>query len=121
MKFLAAAIVILPLLLTGAPPALAQATGGAQSTDRESYTKQAEGEMQDWKQKIEKGGAKTEAAGKEAGASANRQLNTAWSKTQNASRKLKNVGDEGWEQAKLGYERAKRNLANTWHKVHPNE
>ena len=120
MKFLAAAIVTLPLLLMGAPPALAQATGGG-STDRESYTKQAQDQVQEWKQKLHGVGDKAQTTGKGAGDATRKHLNSAWSKTQEASRKLQTAGGDGWEKAKVAYEKASRDLANTWHKIHPEE
>ena len=50
MKTLAAALAIAPLLLTGTLPAAAQSAAG--STDRDSYTHQAEDQVQLWKQKL---------------------------------------------------------------------
>jgi hypothetical protein len=29
------------------------------------------------------------------------------------------VGDEGWESAKIDYEKASYELAEAWHKIHP--
>ncbi len=63
MRMLAAAIVIGPLMLIGTLPAVAGqssssgtriqlAAGGSSTTDRDTYTQKAQGEMQEWQQKL---------------------------------------------------------------------
>jgi hypothetical protein len=47
--------------------------------------------------------------------------NAAWNKAEAASRKLETVGAEGWEHAKTSFEQASRELAETWHKIHPED
>jgi hypothetical protein len=116
MKMLAAAIAIAPLLLTGAPPAAAQSAAG--STDRDSYTHQAEGQVELWKQKLGDAGDKTKAAGKDVGDATQKHLDQAWHKTQEASKKLETAGGEGWDKAKTAYEKASHDLARTWNKIH---
>jgi hypothetical protein len=35
--------------------------------------------------------------------------------------KLQTVGAEGWESAKTSFEKASRELAEAWHKIHPED
>jgi type II secretory pathway component HofQ len=120
MKMLAAAIWVAPLLLLGALPAGAQ-TAKPAAADKDSYTHQAQEQVQQWKQKLGTAGDKASATGKDASDATQKHLKQAWSKTQEASRKLQTAGDSGWESAKRAYEKASRDLANTWHKIHPDD
>lgn len=115
MKMLAAALAIAPLLLTGAPPAAAQSNGSA---DRESYTHQAQDQVELWKQKLGEAGDKTAATGKDVGDATKQHLDQAWHKTQEAAAKLQKAGDKGWDGAKAAYEKASHDLARTWNKIH---
>lgn len=119
MKMLTAALAIAPLLLLGALPAGAQSAKPA--ADKDSYTRQAQEQVQQWKQKLDTVGNKASATGKDASDATQKHLKQAWSKTQEASKKLQTAGDSGWESAKRSYEKASRDLANTWHKVHPDD
>ncbi len=131
MKILTAAIVIGPLMLIGAFPAAAQsisadipiklAAGGNLTVDRETYIQKAQGEMQEWQKKLHDFSENTEAKGKEAGNAAEKDLNEVWTRTEAASRQLQTVGDEGWDVAKTSYEKAIRDLAEAWQKVHPGD
>ena len=58
---------------------------------------------------------------KEAGNAAENDLNNAWTKAETASSKLQTVGAESWESAKTSFEEASRELADTWHKIHPED
>jgi len=126
MRVLAAALLCLPLLLPGALPAAAQSNG---STDRDSYAKQAQDQVELWKQKLgdagdkvgstgKEVGQKAAATGKDAGDAAEKHLKQAWRKTQEAAGKLQTAGDKGWDSAKAAYERASSDLAKTWNKIH---
>jgi len=42
-------------------------------------------------------------------------------KAEAASRQLQTVGAKGWESAKTSFEKASRELAEAWHKIHPEE
>jgi hypothetical protein len=133
---LAASILIGSLLLIGALPAAA----GGQSTippsasahvrlaananatvDRDTYLQRARDEMQEWRRKLHDFSAKAEANGKEAGNAAETDLNKAWTKTEAASRRLQTVGAEGWQRAKTSFEKASHELAEAWHKLHPED
>ncbi|HTZ80053.1 MAG TPA: hypothetical protein VMC10_19235 [Stellaceae bacterium] len=121
MRILAAALT--GALLLGAPMALAQ------SDDHDSYKKQAEDQVELWKQKLGDAGdkvgsagkdvgQKASATGKDVGDAADKHLKQAWHKTQEAADKLQNAGDKGWGAAKAAYERASHDLARTWNKLH---
>ena len=121
-----------PLTSIGALPAAAaqplnsdppiQLAAGSDSTvDRQTYTQRAQVEEQEWQKKLHDFGANTETKGQEAGNAAERDLNEAWARTEAASRQLQTAGDEGWESAKAAYEHASHDLAEAWHKVHPED
>lgn len=48
-------------------------------------------------------------------------LHRAWTKTQAASHRLETVGADGWDSAKASFETASQELAEAWHKVHPEQ
>jgi hypothetical protein len=134
MRMLTASIVIGPLVLIGALPAAGQSTlalgsgapvqlaaGGDSTADRDTYTQKARDEMQEWQRKLHDFSEKAEAKGKEAGNAAENDLNKAWAQAEAASRKLQTVGAESWESAKTSFEEASRELADAWHKVHPED
>ncbi len=134
MRILATATIIGPLMLMGAVAAAGQSalapgsdasvrsTASSNSTvDRDTYTRQARDDVQGWQNKLQQAGKKTETVAKDAGTATERDLKQAWIKAQVASSKLQTVGDEGWESAKRSYETASHELANTWHKIHPQD
>jgi hypothetical protein len=131
MKILTAAIVIGPLLLIGAlpaaagqsPPALGSnapvrlAAGGDAAADRDTYTQKARNDMQEWRRKLHDFSEKAGATGKEAGSAAETDLNKAWTKTEAASRRLQTVGAEGWDHARISFEKASHELTDAWDKI----
>ena len=128
MKLLATLILVGPLTLavsTGAQPVLSSnppvrlAAVRDASADRDSYTRKAHDEVEDWQKKLHEFNVKAEAEGKEADRTAKADLNEAWRKTEAASLKLRAAGAEGWDVAKADYEKASQDLADTWHKIHP--
>ena len=135
MRILSASIVIGRLMLIGALPTAAGystlaigsgapvrlAAGGDSTADRDTYTQKARDEMQEWERKLRDYSEKAEAKGREAGNAAENDLNKAWNKAEAASHKLETVGAEGWEHAKTSFEQASRELAETWHKIHPED
>ena len=135
MKLLTASIVVGPLMLFGALPAVAGqsprqlgsaavvqlAVAGDPAGDRDSYTQKARNDMEEWQRKLHEVGDKTEAKGKEVGNAADSDLNQAWSKAKAASEKLQTMGAEGWDGAKASYEQASHDLSDTWHKIHPGD
>ena len=132
MRILITAIVIGPLLLIGALPATAGGSAASDTpvrlaassyspADRDTYTHEAQHEMQEWQQKLHDFNAQTAAKGKEVGDSTSDGLNKAWAQTQAASQRLQTAGDDGWQDAKTSFEKASQALANAWHKVNPND
>jgi len=135
MRILTASIVIGPLMLIGALPAAAGqsalalgsgasvrfAAAGDSTADRDTYTRAARDEMQEWQRKLHDFSERAEAKGKEVGNAAENDLNQAWAKAEAASRQLQTVGAEGWESAKTSFEKASHELAEAWHRVHPED
>jgi hypothetical protein len=130
MRILAASIVIGPLMLIGALPAVAGpstlafgsdapvrlAADVAPTTDRDTYTQKARNDMHEWLQKLHAFNEKMKANGHKAGNAAENDLDKAWTDYRTASHKLRTVGDDGWESAKTSYDKASRDLANAWEK-----
>ena len=135
MRILSAAMVIGPLVLIGALHAAAGqstlalgsgapiqlAAGGDSTADRDTYTQKARDEMQEWQRKLHDLSEKVVAKGKEAGNATENDLHEAWTKAEAASRQLQTVGAEGWESARSSFEKASHELAETWHKIHPED
>ena len=135
MRILTASIVIGPLVLIGTLPAAAGqstlalgsgtpvrlAAGGDSTADRDTYTQRARDEMQEWQRKLHDLSEKVVAKGKEAGNATENDLHEAWTKAEAASRQLQTVGAEGWESARSSFEKASHELAETWHKIHPED
>ena len=133
MRIIAASIVIGSLALIGALPAAAGqsplslgsgnavriAAGDYSADDRDSYIRRAHDDVQEWQQKLANFGKRTEAAGKHVGNAAQSDLNAAWTKTEAASHRLENAGADGWESAKIAFEDASDDLADTWHRNVP--
>jgi hypothetical protein len=129
MKMLVTLTLIGPLMLAisasaqPAPGSSSAPTRGAAASDtaadRDTYTRKAHDEVRDWQQKLHEFDVKAETAGKEADKTAKADLSEAWRKTEAASRKLRAAGAEGWDVAKADYEKASRDLADTWHRNHP--
>jgi hypothetical protein len=135
MRILSAAMVIGPLVLIGALHATAGqstlalgsgapiqlAAGGDSTADRDTYTQKARDEMQEWQRKLHDFSEKVVAKGKEAGNATENDLHEAWIKAEAASRQLQTVGAEGWESARTSFEKASHELAEAWHKIHPED
>ena len=135
MRILSAAMVIGPLVLIGALHATAGqstlalgsgapiqlAAGGDSTADRDTYTQKARDEMQEWQRKLHDLSEKVVAKGKEAGNATENDLHEAWTKAEAASRQLQTVGAEGWESARTSFEKASHELAEAWHKIHPED
>jgi hypothetical protein len=132
MRMHTASIVIGSLVLIGALPAAAGgqstispsasapvrlAANGDATVDRDTYMQRARDEMQEWRRKLHDFSAKANANGKEAGNTAETDLNKAWTRTEAASRKLQTVGAEGWDHAKASFEQASHELADAWDRI----
>ena len=135
MRILTATIVFAPLMLIGALPALAGqpvplspsnapirlAADTASTMDHDTYLQRAKNEVQEWQRKVHDFGEQAKAKGQTTGNSAGDELNEAWNKTEAASHRLQTASADGWESAKISFEKASHNLADAWHKVHPEE
>jgi hypothetical protein len=132
MRILTAAVVIGPLMLSGALPAAAGSSVFSDTSiqlaavsdapsDRDTYTRKAQDEMQAWQKKLHDFSVNARAKGQEASNAAGQDLNEAWTKTEAASRDLQSAGDEGWARAKISYEHASHDLAEAWHKANPDD
>jgi hypothetical protein len=131
MKFLIASIIIGPLVLVGASPAVAGqssallgsgapirlAASDVSKADRDTYIRKAQNEMLEWQRRLHNFSEKMTAKGKRVGDAAGHDLNKAWTKADAASHELESVGAEGWKSAKISFESATRELAHTWDKT----
>ncbi len=128
MRLLAVSIVIGPLMLIGTLPAVAgqpspsgtqiqMADGGNSTTDRDTYIQKAQGDMRQWRKKLHDLSENVKAKGQQAGNTAENGLHAAWTKTQAEAQKLQTATVEGWESAKVSYEKASHELADAWHNV----
>jgi hypothetical protein len=128
MRILTASIVIGPLMLVGglsaaAGPSIAAdapvrlAAGSDSTTDRDTYAQRARAEMQEWQRKLHDFDETAEAKGRKAGNAAENDLHVAWTKVEAAGHKLQTASAEGWESAKVSFEKASHELADAWDKV----
>ena len=135
MKILSAAIVFAPLMLAGVLPASAGqpvsllpsnapirlVADTASTADRDTYMQRAKGELEEWQRKMHDFSEQAKTTGQTASNSTGNELNEAWNKTEAASHRLQAASADGWESAKISFENASHNLADAWHKVHPEE
>lgn len=134
MSILAVAFVVGPLMLIGQLPAAAgqsalapgssapvRLAAGDSTADRDTYARKAQAEMREWQQKLHDFGESAEGKGKAAGDAAGKDVHAAWTKAERASHKLRTVGAEGWDGARASFEKASRELAEAWHKIHPED
>ncbi len=128
MRLLTAVIVIGPLMLTGAMAAPAgqsspsgtqvqASTAGDATADRETYTRKARDDMQQWQQKLHDFGEDAKAKGQQADSAAGSALDAAWKKTRAEADKLQAASAEDWDSTRASYENASRKLADAWDKV----
>jgi len=128
MRFLTASIVIGPIMLVGALSAAAgpsiaadapvrQAAGNDSTADRDTYAQRARDQMQEWQKKLHEFDERAETKGQKAGNAADNDLHAAWNRVEEAGHKLQTASAEGWESAKVSFEKASHDLAETWDKV----
>jgi hypothetical protein len=55
------------------------------------------------------------------GNAADNQLKIAWAKTQVEAEKLQTASADGWESAKISFEKASRELSDAWDKIRPQD
>ncbi len=132
MRIILVSIVIGPLMLFGALPAVAGqsissytriqlAAGGDSTADRDTYTQKARDAMHEWQQKLHDFSEKAKAKGQEEGNAAENELKAAWTKAEAEQRKLETASAEGWESAKISFEKASHDLKEVWDKIRPDD
>lgn len=127
MRFLVVSIVA---ALASAVPAAAQSNPGSGSgavvrlatahgsaADRETYTRKARGDMQDWQRKLHAFGKKIRAKAMQAHNSAGGDLDRAWARAEAASRRLETASSADWNRAKTSFKRASHRLDLAWRKI----
>jgi hypothetical protein len=127
MRMLTVTIVAGALALTAAPlaasagqPAQAQASSirlaavDGPAADRESYTRKADDDVQAWQRKVHDFGERAEVKGKEARKATLQGLEAAWDRTQAEGRNLRTATADGWQAARLSFERASHDLSEAW-------
>ncbi len=125
MRIILVSIVIGPLMLFGALPAvpgqsissdtrIQLAAGGDSTADRDTYTQKARDAMHEWQQKAK-------AKGQEEGNAAENELKVAWTKAEAEQHKLETASAEGWESAKISFEKASHDLKEVWDKIRPDD
>jgi hypothetical protein len=126
MRICFTSVVLGPLLLMGALPAIAGQSGAVHThiqlvadndADRAPFTQKAQEDMQQWRQKLHDFGEKAKESGQQGGAAAKDDLDHAWTKAKEAADRLRTVGADGWQGAKTSYESASHHLADTWNKI----
>ena len=132
MRIILVSIVIGPLMLFGALPAVAGqsissdtriqlAAGGNSTADRDTYTQKARDAMHEWQQKLHDFSEKAKAKGQEEGNAAENELKAAWTKAEAEQHKLETASAEGWESAKISFEKASHDLKEVWDKIRPDD
>lgn len=130
MKLLFAPMMIGILALAGMSPGVAQsksdqntsvgvATTRGSTTERSSYTQQAQDEMRIWQKKLHDFDAKVQVKATDAQASASKDLDDAWTETKSASSQLETAAEADWDSAKASFKKASDKLTVAWHKVNP--
>jgi len=100
------------------PPAPLPASGGIAATaDHESFTQQTQHEMQDWQHKLQELRESAKAKGQQVGSAAQHDLDKAWADTQVQAERVKAATIDNWENAKAGFQKASRDLADAWDRV----
>jgi hypothetical protein len=128
MRIIFASIVIAPLMLIGALPAaqsissdarIRLAAGGSTS-DRDTYNQSARDATQEWQIKLHDLSEKAKAKGQEEANAAENELKAAWTKA-DAEHKLQSASAEGWESARISFEKASYDLKEVWDKIRPDD
>jgi hypothetical protein len=118
------------ILISTVPEAVAQVASdshvqvvaaGDSNADREGYAQNARNEMQVWRGKLDQFDERAKARGQQVGSAAENELNVAWTQTAAGAKKLQSIGADGWEEAKISYEKASSHLADTWDRIQPKE
>jgi hypothetical protein len=124
LRILPGLAVLGPLLLIGTLPAAGQSIQPTASStvaaadwkaERDTYLQKARDEVQEWQRKLHD--LREERRNSEANIKTRKHFNTAWTKVEEASRKLETAGAENWESAKVSFHKASQRLAAVWEKI----
>jgi small-conductance mechanosensitive channel len=124
-----ALIAIAILTMIGALPAAAgaadtsvQTATSADSTPYQAtYIQRARSDMQEWQKKLKDFSERTAAEANRESNAADNDLKAAWAKTQVEAGKLQTASADGWENAKISFEKASRELSDAWDKIRPQD
>lgn len=130
VSFLVGSLVLVGTLLAAAdqstsrpgssvPVRLAVARDSA--ADREVYSQEAQNQLRQWQRKLRDFGDKAKGGGKAADAAARDELQRAWTNAEAASDRLQAMDAAGWDSAKSSFEKASHQLAESWHRIHPED
>src|ERR1700688_2348227 len=100
-------------LLTGEPVLVLVGTDDA-AAGRDTYIRKARTEMAEWREKIRAAGDRAQVEGSAASANTKAHLDQAWTTTERGWRRLQAESAEGWDKAKLAYERSTADLRVQW-------
>jgi hypothetical protein len=129
MRIAFASIVIAPLMLIGGLPvpqsipsdARIRLAAGGSTSDRDTYNQSARDAMHEWQKKLRDFSEKAKAKEQEEANAAENELKAAWTKAEAEQHKLQNASAEGWESARISFEKASHDLKEVWDKIRPND
>jgi hypothetical protein len=114
-----AAIAAQPVVPERVAPGIWRVADNDFTATKDKYVDQARDQMADWKRKLDDAGDKVGAQARTSSDAAQRDLNTAWRKTQAAADRLQGASQDGWDRVKTSFEKASHDLKDTWNRVHP--
>jgi hypothetical protein len=88
---------------------------------RDRYIQKSEAELDEWQAKLVQFDEETKARAQQVGAAARADLMAALDKAEAGAWKMQTVAADGLENAKVSYEKATSELADTWEKMRPEE
>jgi hypothetical protein len=95
------------------------AAAGDSTADRDTYTQKARVSVDEWQQKLHDFSEKAKVKGQQEGNAAENELKAAWTKVEAEQHKLQSASAEGWESAKISFEKASHDLKQAWDKIRP--
>jgi hypothetical protein len=103
-----------PVGAPAAPGALHWVAESDFSATKDRYVGQASDSLAEWRRKLDEFGDRASAQAHASKEAAERDLDTAWRRTQGAADQLGAASQDGWERAKGVYEKASRELKEAW-------
>jgi hypothetical protein len=93
----------------------------ASASLRDGYIQKSEAELDDWQAKLVQFDDETKARVQQDAAAARADLMAAMDKAETGAWKMQTVAADGLENAKISYEKATSELADTWEKMQPDD